>query len=460
MIPRRVVLVLVAALCPLAAGAEDLRDLLTNFLAQGITLAPAAQFSHEAHFVSGLGQFTAFNQLNVSLASQLSSFPLPSSSGGFTYTYDPALGTFTRGSASFGPIYAERVDTVGRGRFNLGINYSHFTFDQINNIDLSNGDLKLVFQHQDIDNNGNHLHFFFEGDAIQAQLRIKIDSDITALVGTYGVTNRFDLGFAVPLVHVSLEPQSDLVINRLATGNDPLFKTVHQFRTGALADPACATVTPDVERDCRQSGDASGIGDVLVRMKFRLTDNPNAGVALATDARFPTGREQDLLGTGVFQIRAFVIASGHFGIFSPHLNAGYTWAIHRHNNQPAGSEGIPDEINYTGGFDVALGSHVTFAGDVIGRTFRNTQVIEVVPTTFVANTANNVFNPNVPPVIVTTTLPQLTATPGDLNTLLGSAGFKINPFGNLLVTVNGLFSITKKGLQDKFTPVVAIDYAF
>ena len=460
MIARRVLLVLAAALLPLAAAAEDLRDLLTNFLAQGITLAPAAQFSHEAHFIAALNQFDAFNQLNTSLASQLSSFPLPSSSGGFTYTYDPQLGTFTRGSSSFGPIYAERVDTVGRGRFNLGINYSHFTFDQINNVDLSNGDLKLAFQHLDIDHNGNHIHFFFEGDVIQAQLRLKVDSDITALVGTYGVTNRFDLGFALPLVHVTLEPQSDIVINRLATGNDPVFNTVHQFRTGALADPSCAHVTVNVEQDCRQSGSASGIGDVLVRMKYRLTDSPTAGVALATDARFPTGREEDLLGTGVFQIRAFVIASGHFGIFSPHINAGYTWAIHRHNNQPAGSSGIPDEINYTGGFDLALGSHVTFAGDVIGRTFRNTQVVEVVPTTFVANTANNVFNPNVPPVIVDTTLPQLTATPGDLNTLLGSAGFKINPFGNLLVTINGLFSLTKKGLQDKFTPVVAIDYAF
>src|SRR5262245_766808 len=194
MTPRRVLLVLAAVLYSFAARAEDLRDLLTNFLAQGITLAPAAQFSHSAHFVSGLGQFDAFNQLNTSLASQLSSFPLPSSSGGFSYTYDPALGTFTRGSSSFGPIYAERLDPVGRGRFNLGINYSHFTFDQINNVDLSNGDLKLVFQHADIDHNGNDLHFFFEGDAIQAQLRIKIDSDITALVGTYGATNRFDLG--------------------------------------------------------------------------------------------------------------------------------------------------------------------------------------------------------------------------------------------------------------------------
>lgn len=107
-----------------------------------------------------------------------------------------------------------------------------------------------------------------------------------------------------------------------------------------------------------------------------------------------------------------------------------------------------------------MGSRVTFAGDVIGRTFRKTHVIQVEDTPFTANTANNVFNPSVPPVYVTTNLPQLTAPEGDLNTLLGSVGFKINPFGNLLVTINGLFPILKKGLTDKFTPVVALDYAF
>ena len=50
--------------------------------------------------------------------------------------------------------------------------------------------------------------------------------------------------------------------------------------------------------------------------------------------------------------------------------------------------------------------------------------------------------------------------PGDVNTLLGSVGLKINPVGNLLITINGLFSIGKEGLQDKFTPTVGLDYSF
>jgi len=479
---RRVLVALaLTALLPLRAAADDLRDLLFNFLAQGITLAPSPIFNHSAHFLAGLPEFTAFNEFNQLLSSEVSSFPLPSSSGGFTYTYDPKLGTFTRGSDSFGPVYAERADTVGKGRFNVGMNYSHFSFDQINNIDLHDGSLQMVFTHTDTKGSGTELHYFFQGDVIQAQLRLNVTSDVGAVVATYGVTDRFDLGFAVPIVKVALSPESDLTINRLATGNDPIFKNVHQFRTGAAADPSCQTVTVDVEQNCRQSGSASGIGDVLLRGKIRLTDSPTAGLAVATDARFPTGRAEDLLGTGVMQIKAYVIGSAHFGAFSPHINAGYTWAIHRCLGQsdvpppPVAGEppspsprdtcrethdGISDQINYTGGFDLALGSHVTFAADVIGITYRKSPIVEVQSTPFTANTANDVFNPNNPPVLVTTNLPQLVAPVGNLNTLTGSAGFKINPFGNLLVTVNGLFSLTKKGLQDKFTPMVAFDYAF
>jgi hypothetical protein len=95
--------------------------------------------------------------------------------------------------------------------------------------------------------------------------------------------------------------------------------------------------------------------------------------------------------------------------------------------------------------------------DAIGRTFRNTQSVQVVDATFFANTNPN---PAQPPNVVSAEFPRLVTTTANLNTLLGSVGFRINPVGNLLLTVNGLFSISKKGLRDDFTPLVAIDYAF
>ena len=174
---------------PFAAQSFNLRDLLTDFLREGITLAPPPEGfpSHSAHFIgSGSPQFRAVEQFSSQIAYQLSSFPLASSAGGFTYRFDPSLGVLTRVADSFGPIYAERVDTIGKGRFNLGINYSHFTFDEIGNLDLRDGDVRLVFTHEDTNHDGTNQSLFFEGDVITAQLLLKIETDIAAFVLTYG----------------------------------------------------------------------------------------------------------------------------------------------------------------------------------------------------------------------------------------------------------------------------------
>ena len=45
---------------------------------------------------------------------QVSSLPLGTSAGGFTWTFDPAMGAFARSSESFGPTFAERALTVGQ----------------------------------------------------------------------------------------------------------------------------------------------------------------------------------------------------------------------------------------------------------------------------------------------------------------------------------------------------------
>jgi hypothetical protein len=420
-----------------AAQSFNLRDLLTDFLRSGITLAPppAGFPSHSAHFIGASSpQFLALQQFNTELGVQLSSFPLPSSAGGFTYQFDPALGVLTRASDSFGPIYAERADTLGKGKVNLGINYSHFSFDHIDDLALRDGDVALVFTHIDVNRDESNLEPFFEGDVITSQLRLKIETDITAFVMTYGLLDNLDLGLAVPIVRVDLEAQTNAQIQPIASGTIP----IHRFTNGTTADVF------------RQAGSASGVGDVVLRGKYRIVGGRPGGLAVAVDVRFPTGEQRDLLGTGTTEVSGSVIGSLHLGTFSPHVNGGYTFATQRNLN-------IPDEIFYRGGFDWAVGPRVTLAADVLGRTFRNTQAVRVVQTTFQANTNTD---PNTPPVIVTAQFPRLISEERNLNQLLGSVGIKINPFGNFLVTVNGLFPLNNEGLQTRFAPLVGIDYAF
>ena len=144
---------------PLAAQSFNLRDLLTDFLREGITLAdpPAGSpFPSHAHHFIGDDSPSSWRSSSSTTSSPTSSRPSrsPPRRRLQPTSYDPELGVFTRASDSFGPIYAERADTIGKGKFNFGINYSHFTFDDIDNLSLRDGDLRLVFTHQDINHDG------------------------------------------------------------------------------------------------------------------------------------------------------------------------------------------------------------------------------------------------------------------------------------------------------------------
>ena len=262
----RIAIFVLAVMCfvPFTARAQsfNLRDLLTDFFREGITLQdpPAGSpFPSHAHHFIGDASIVPLEQLNNQLAIQLSTFPLASSAGGFTYQYDPTLGTFTRASDSFGPIYTERADTNGKGKFNVGLNFSHFTFDKIDDLSLRDGDVQIVFRHQDLPPAGCCLNPFFEGDVITTQTFLKIQTDITALTFSYGVTDQLDIGAAIPIVRVQIQAQTNATIDRLATGANP----------GTAEHPRVHE--RDGQRDVSESGSASGVGDIVLRAKYRLT---------------------------------------------------------------------------------------------------------------------------------------------------------------------------------------------
>src|SRR5687768_15211697 len=112
-----------------AQAPSHLSELLPDVILREVTLPrPAvAGLSHEAHFspIEGneldnpaVGIVRSFNKLTMV---QLSTQPLGSPAGGFTYTFDESLGTFRRTSTSFGPSFAERAVTLGRNKFNAGL---------------------------------------------------------------------------------------------------------------------------------------------------------------------------------------------------------------------------------------------------------------------------------------------------------------------------------------------------
>ena len=153
-------------LCPPPTHA-GLADLIPSLFAQRIELAappPGSPFSsHAAHFVDGGQRLNATGAaLNGSLTSQLATFPIGSSAGGFTYTYDSTLGVFNRSSESFGPVFAERSQTLGRGKWNTGFSYLRAEYDKLDGLDLGNGEIAFPLIHQDVNADGTQTTLFFD----------------------------------------------------------------------------------------------------------------------------------------------------------------------------------------------------------------------------------------------------------------------------------------------------------
>lgn len=416
-------------------GPVPLGQLIPGLFDRTIILAATG---HQAHFIgSGQALRDAGLQLNSSILTQLTTYPVSSSSGGFTYEFDDALGVMKRSSESFGPVFAERAETIGKGKWNFGIKYERFGYDSIDGLDLQDGDLALSFTHLDTNNDGTTVATVYEGDLILADARFDLSSDIAVLSAHVGLSDRIDLTVAVPVVRVELDAALVTEVSRLATEGfeDP---PAHLFADGT--DRAIFTA----------SGSASGIGDILLRGKWNFRKAEGRGMAAALEVRLPTGDEEELLGTGATQTRLMLIGTSSYGAFSPHFNAGY--ALYS-GNGPQGLE-LPDEASFTVGFDWAAHSRVTLAGDVLWRTLFDANQLEV-------RQVDHLYRRWDSTQISTTTRPELETEADDLNLINASLGCKVNLWGQVLLSANLLYSLSDDGLQDEsLVPLIGIDYSF
>jgi hypothetical protein len=460
----------------LLAQSEPLSRILPDLLVQGVTMQSTTQTvagnPHEAHFIAALGQSSPPFTINKLLVGQLGTFPLGSSSGGFVFNFDPGTGLFQPASQSFGPGFAERALTNGRGRFGFGLNYQRLAFKSYEGVDLHNGNLTYVLQHNDCCAvAGNALPDpddpFFEGDLVQMSMSLDVKTDVFAPFVSYGLTNRWDVGLVVPVVRVSLNPTITSTIDRIATGSNSL---IHSWNG-----------TGQTTKVSSLSGTATGLGDVVVRTKYRFVDGARGGLAAGLDVRLPSGDKENLLGTGAVQTKLLLIASGEVSRIAPHFNIGYTYShgdlsssltTLPSSSQPAnaptqsqinaatgvdlgGSTRLPNEVNYVGGVDIAVHALLTVSGDVIGRTVLDTQRFALVSQTYQYRTANG------GPLLSTSRDTFSSTGTGSLNLLLGVVGAKLNiPGTPFLLTASVLFPLTDAGLRPKVTPVVGLDYSF
>ena len=284
------------------------------------------------------------------------------------------------------------------------------------------------------------------------KVNLALTTDTFVAFANYGISDRFDVGVAVPFVKVDMDAVMHTTIVNVATQDTVVF--FHQFDPSKPTGCEGNRITNNgLENDLCESGTASGIGDIVLRGKLGLAQGGDTALAAGIDARLPTGREEDLLGTGTYQIKPYLIAGFlSKGKFSPHVNLGYTFT----GTSDLFGE-LPDEFDWTVGFDAAPSSRFTIMADVIGRTLIDAQRLRAQDAEFFYRNAGD----PPPPFSRTMVRPEFVSETENMNLILGSAGFKFNPTGRLLISFNALFPLTKdNGLQDNFTPVFSIDYNF
>lgn len=385
--------------------------------------------THSAHFNSAFQ--SNFTQINIALASQLTALPLPSPASGFTYRFDTETGTFARSTQSFGPILTDRAETIGRGKFSFGYNTQFFSFDTIEGVDL--GAVPAVFVHDEAELGGGRSDVVATKNTVQASV-----FQMTT-VASYGVTNRLDVSIAVPVVRTHLAVISDATVHRVGTADTP---AVHFFR-----DPD-APGTFGAERQFSLGGTATGLGDVILRVKGTAVREAQRGLALGMEVRLPSGDERNLLGSGALGIKPFLAFSASFRRVSPHANVGYQW---NGKSLLAGdvAEGrkarLPAQLLYAVGLDMGVNPRLTIAVDLLGQRVIDSP--RLARRTF--TTANQAEQ-----------LPDITFVTTTYSINAGAAGFKINLAQRLLATFNVRFHIGSGGLADRASPLLGIEYGF
>jgi hypothetical protein len=334
------------------------------------------------------------NTLTRALLSAIATLPVSTSSSGFTYRLNPALGTVERASETFGPFFVERALTSGGGQASFGFTFQFASFQSLDGNDLTDGQFVTIAR-----------QFRDEPAPFEiATLALDVSTRTATFFGNVGLSDRVDLGVAVPVVQLNVNGTRD-----------------NTYRGQAMPQR-------------RGTAETLGLADIAVRSKVRLTGDGPGAVAAGFEVRLPTGQEENLLGAGDMALRFHGLASAESGRTS------------FHGNFVVGTGGIGREISYGGAVAVAATPQFTIVGELLARRIagvqRITELIAPQPDVDGVNTMRLI--------------------PGgeDQTTAFAVTGFKWNLGGTWLLHGHVLWPVTDAGLNARFTPTVALDYSF
>jgi hypothetical protein len=335
---------------------------------------------------------------------EVSTAPIGSSAGGFTFTFDPATRSFMRAAPSFGPMFGDRAITAGEGRAGVGVNFIHATYDTLDGIAIDDGSLRTVV--------------FHGGSAAPVgAARLTITSDTVVMFANLSLNKWFDASLAAPWVTLRLDG-THVIAGQQAIG----------------------------------SATAEGLGDIALRGKVRVYQRGQGGVALGVDLRLPTGDPEAMLGAGVTRTLVSGIWSGTVGPVAPHASFGYEfWSDPFRAFDPLQQAPVDAGRNGTvlqAGVEWAATNRLTVNGEFMQRTINNGARLAYKDVPL----RSNPFG--------LTSASVASIDPRGLDRASVAGGIKWNLAGTALVTANVLVPMTDAGLVDRLTPVIGLDWGF
>ncbi len=394
---------------------------------------PASIQIHGTHFIPSAVESngTLISFLESAIATNITNIPVSATSSGRTYRFVGGVPEAT--STSPGPIFAERAQTLGRGRVLFGATVNVFDFKSVRGVKLS--DIQLNFTHENVDFEGCDavagadcsLYGIpnLENDFIALDLDMNVKVRSTLFVLTYGLFDWADVGVVLPLVSTSLRGTSTA---QVVPFGGP--EATHFFS----GSPSNA----DLSAQRFVEGSATGLGDLAARLKLRIAQSRTTAFAILADGRFATGSEEDLLGSGNTSIRGLGIVSAQFGSFSPHANVGYHWRSGDLQN---------DAVLATIGFDHVLAEWATLAVDVISDfQVGETQLAVPEPVTLEVPFRRTIAAANIP------------NQRDDI--INGSFGFKFVTPAGLTIIANSLWPLNNGGLRASVAWTLGLEYNF
>jgi len=226
------------------------------------------------HFIDtrGFPTFGEFVEVVTPVVERLAvrsiDFPVTATSPAVSYRFNFDTGAFEPAPASLGPVFVERAETVGqKGRFDLGVSYLYANLTEFDG--KAFGPQIVTAGKREDPATGLQVASAFAGT------RFSVASHVTSFSATYGLSERWDVNLLVPLVATSLTLAGNSATILAVGGREVSARGAERFE-----------------------GSAFGVGDVLLRTKYRFRDDPSAKLAGALTLRLPSGNEGDFHGLG------------------------------------------------------------------------------------------------------------------------------------------------------------------